>query len=96
MCWKFDGGILFAVPVSELIISPKFEISGIEISGILWFWSGRRSCIRRRRTPRLVFHVTATPMRVSNSYLIQPLIEWKNPIDFGENRKTKWPPTAIL
>ena len=54
-----------------LIISPKFEISGI-----LWFWSGRRlrrrhhrrrRHRRRRRTPRLVFHVTATPMRVSNS-----------------------------
>ena len=59
-----------------LIISPKFEISGM-----LWFWSGRRRRRirrirrrRRRRTPRLVFHVTATPMRVSNSYLTQPLI----------------------
>ena len=56
----------------SVIISPKFEISGM-----LWFWSGRRRRIRRRRrrrTPRLVFHVTATPMRVSNSYLTQPLI----------------------
>ena len=52
-----------------LIISPKFEISGI-----LWFWSGRRLRRRSRRTPRLVFHVTATPMRVSNSYLTQPLM----------------------
>ena len=39
------------------------------ITGILWFWSGRR-----RRTPRLVFHVTATPMTVSDSYLTQPLM----------------------
>ena len=60
-----------------IIISPKFEISGM-----LWFWSGRRRIRRircnrrrrRRRTPRRVFHVTATPMRVSNSYLTQPLI----------------------
>ena len=41
-----------------------------EISGILWFWSGRR------RTPRLVFHVTVTPRRVSNSYLTQPLMTY--------------------
>ena len=50
-----------------VIISPKFEISGI-----LWFWFGRRRS--RRRTPRLVSHVTATPMRVSNSYLTQTLM----------------------
>ena len=37
-----------------------------EISGILWFWSGRRRR-RRRRTPMLVFHVNVTPMRVSYS-----------------------------
>ena len=55
---------------SGIIISPKFEISGI-----LWFWSaGRRRIRRRRRTPRVVLHVTATPMRVSNSYLTQPLM----------------------
>ena len=56
----------------NIIISPKFEISGM-----LWFWSGRRRRRRRRirrrrrrrRTPRLVFHVIATQMRVSNSYL---------------------------
>ena len=51
-----------------VIISPKYEISGI-----LWFCSGARlRC--SRRTPRLVFHITATPMRVSNSYLTQPLM----------------------
>ena len=66
----------FIIFMLIIIISPKFEISGI-----LWFWSGRRlrrrlrrRRRRRRRTPRLVFHVTATPMRVSNSYLTQPLI----------------------
>ena len=42
-----------------IIISPKLEISGIS-----WFWSGRRLRRRRRRTPWLVFHVTATPMHV--------------------------------
>ena len=53
---------------TSLIISPKFEISGI-----LWSWSGRRL---RRRTPRLVCHITATPMRLSNSYLTQPLMTY--------------------
>ena len=59
------------------------------IMGILWFWSGHRRCrirrrirrrihrrIRRRihrRMPRLVFHLTVTPMHVSNSYMTQPL-----------------------
>ena len=28
----------------------------------------------RRRTPRLVFHVTATPMHVSNSYMTHKLM----------------------
>ena len=50
--------------IEHLIISHKFEISGI-----IWFWSGAHL-----RMPRLVFHVTATPMRVSNSYLTQPLV----------------------
>ena len=73
-----------------VIISPKFKISGI-----LWFWSGRRRRIRRRRirrrrrrTPRLVFHVTATPIKFIFDTAIDDL-EWKNPIDFGDNQKTK-------
>ena len=43
-----------------------------------------------RRTPRLVFHITVTPMLISNSYLTWPYYDpqWKNSIDFGENRKT--------
>ena len=66
-----------------IIISPKFEISGI-----LWFWSGRRrrpdqnhnipeisnfgdiimyNVVMVMWWSRLVFHVTATPMHVSNS-----------------------------
>ena len=27
---------------------------------------------------------------------IDDLLEWKNPIDFGEYREKKWPPAAIL
>ena len=80
-----------------IIISPKFEISGI-----LWFWSGRRlrrrrlRRRRRRRTPRLVFHVTATPMRVSNSYLTQPLIPQSGrTLSILEKiGKPKWPPNG--
>ena len=58
----------------SVIISPKFEISGI-----LWFWFGRR-----RRTPRLVFHVTATPMRVSKFICDTAIddLEQKNPYRF--------------
>ena len=40
------------------------------------------------RTPKLVFRITVTPMHVSNDTAIDDQ-EWKNPIDFGENRKTK-------
>ena len=57
-----------------IIISPKFKISGI-----LWFWSGRRRRRRRiRRTRRLVFHVTATPMHVSNSYMTQRYVLFRS------------------
>ena len=62
-----------------IIISPKFEISGI-----LWFWSGRRRR-RRHRTPRLVFHVAATPMHVEEPYRF-----------WSKSEKPKWPPAAIL
>ena len=79
--------------IKGLIISPKFEISGM-----LWFWSGRpaasaaaarqQACVSRNcdSNARIKFIFDTT---------IDDL-EWKNPIDFGENRKTKWPPTAIL
>ena len=36
---------------------------------------------------------------VTWSYYWSPIIddlEWYNPIDFGENGKPQWPPTAIL
>ena len=79
--------------ILQLIISPKFEISGI-----LWFWSGHRlrRLRLRRRTPRLVFHVTATPMRVSNSYLTQPLIprSGRTLSILEKIGKPKWPPNG--
>ena len=48
-----------------IIISSKLKISGILCFGL------DAIC---RRTPRLVFHVTVTPMHVSNSYMTQPLM----------------------
>ena len=59
-----------------------------EISGKLWFWSGTSLS---RRTPRLVFHVTVTPMSVSNLLFDTAIddLEWKNPIYFGDSRKNQ-------
>ena len=70
-----------------LIISPKFEISGI-----LWFWSGRRR--RRRRMPP---HAKACVSRNCDTnarikFIIDTAIddlEWKNPFDFGANRENQ-------
>ena len=81
-----------------LIISPKFEISGM-----LWFWSGRRRrrrrrrIRRRRRRRRRTPHAKACVSRNCDTnarikFIFDTAIdtlEWKNPIDFGENRKTK-------
>ena len=52
--------------------------------------NGRQQPFCENMMKKLVFHVTATPIHVSNSYLTAiDDLEWKNPIDFGENRKTK-------
>ena len=82
-----------------IIISPKFEISMI-----LWSWYGRRlrhiGCNRHRprRTPRIVFRITAPPMHVWNSYLTQLLMTQSGiTLSILENiGKPKWPPAAIL
>ena len=76
---------------TTLIISPKFEILGI-----LWFWSGRH--LRRLRTPIKACVSRNCDTNAHIKFIIDTAIddlEWKNPIDFGANRKNqngcRWP-----
>ena len=66
-----------------LIISPKFEISGM-----LWLWSGRRRIRRIRRRPHAKACVSRncdTNARIKFIFdTAIDTLEWKNPIDFGD------------
>ena len=60
--------------------------------GYYAFRCGRR-LHAARRTPRLEFHVTLTPINAHIKFIFDRAIhgdpEWNKPLDFGEHRKTK-------